>query len=413
MTKTARSALLLTLIAAPASGQIRGLPRARPEQVGLSDAALARVTPALRAAFVDSGRVPGFVVAVVRHGKLVLLDSAGLMDVEAGKPMLGSAVFRIASMTKPIAAVAMMQLVERGKVRLADPLSTYLPRFAQVKVAVDSGAHRRLVDPVTPITIEHLLTIRAGLATGDAAGAAEEWAPTIGDYADTLAELPLSDQPGSVFSYFSGAYDVLARVVEVVSGQRFDRYLETQIFTPLAMRETAHHVSEAMHGRIPKVYSRGLDGQFVAAPATIDDFIRPEATWFSGTSGLMSTVPDYLRFAQMLLNGGELDGQRVLQRSSVEQIMMSHGPAGTFGPEGWLDDKYAWGYGGVVRVDATADPSSIGTYRWAGGAWTFFWIDRKADLIGMIWAQVAPPGPEMGPFEKRFERLVYDAITRR
>jgi len=135
--------------------------------------------------------------------------------------------------------------------------------------------------------------------------------------------------------------------------------------------------------------------------------------WFARANGLVSTVPDYLRFAQMLLNGGQLDGHRVLKRSSVERLMTSHSPAGRFGPEGWLDDKYAWGYGGVVRVDSSPDPSSIGTYRWAGGVWTFFWIDPKADLIGMIWAQVASVSPEMGPFEKRFEGLVYDAITRR
>jgi CubicO group peptidase (beta-lactamase class C family) len=412
--------MVLTLFGGSASAQSPGLARARPEDVGLSSAALAGITPSLRAAFVDSGRIPGFVVAVARHGKLALLDSTGVMEIESGQPMRTSAGFRIASMTKPITAVAVMQLVERGKLRLTDPVSRYIPRFAHLKVAVDSGVNRRLVDPVTPVTVEHLLTITAGLPTGNEADAVEEWAPTIADFADSIAALPLADQPGSAFSYFSGAYDVLARVVEIVSGQRFDRYLETEIFVPLGMRETAHHPSNEMDGRIPRLYSRAADGSLVPTPKLLADVYRAESRWYSGATGLLSTITDYLRFAQMLLNGGELEGRRILQRSSVDRMMTrqvrrdpSGGPAGEFGPRGWIDDTYAWGYGGVVRVDSSSRvAASAGTYRWLGGHWTFFWVDRKAELIGMIWAQMSFE-PEMGALDRRFEEMVYRAITGR
>jgi CubicO group peptidase (beta-lactamase class C family) len=400
----------------------KGLPRARPEEVGLSAAALQRITPALQA-YVDSGRLAGIVAVVARHGKIAYLDSVGFMDIELRQPMRTDAVFRIYSMTKPVTAVAVMQLFERGKLRLDDPVSKYIPAFAQVQVYSGGYAAKpTLRNPDKPISIEHLLTHTAGLTYGIGnspvdsiyRGASLLRAnQTIEEFADTIARLPLLFSPGTAWNY-SVAMDVLGRVVEVVSGKTFDRYLEDEIFEPLGMDETAFHATLAMAGRITTLYSRGLDGKLSPRRPLLRAVNGAEGKLFGGGGGLLSSVSDYLRFTQMLLNGGELDGHRVLNRETVALMMHNHIPLSLIPIKppvpNWPPGRNGYGYGGAVCVDsADAGPESQGIYRWAGAGATFFWIDSKEDLVAMVWAQFS--GSEVWSIDNEFERLVHAAVS--
>ncbi len=410
-----------TGIAGPACAQ--GLPRAKPEDVGLSSEALARIAPTLRV-YTDSARLPGIVMAVARHGKLVHLEAIGVSDIQRVQPMRTDAVFRIYSMTKAVTGAAIAQLIERGALRLDDPVSKYIPAFADVKVfAGGTTASPTLRAPARAITIAHLLTHSAGLTYGlfgnspvDSLYSRAQLlsAPmTVAQFADSIARLPLLFDPGSKWNY-SMAMDVLGRVVEVAGGKSFDRYLDDELFMPLGMLETGFHVKPSMEGRIVTLYGRGVGGALAASPALIGPEYRAEGRMFAGGSGLLSTAADYLRFTQMLLNGGELDGRRVLKRETVALMMRNLLPPEltpiTPPP---LGNKrgYGQGFGGVVMLDsvAAAMPTSPGVYRWCGVAGTFFFVDRAKDLIGMVWTQVYGACPH--PLETQFERLVYAAIA--
>ena len=400
----------------------QGLPHARPEEVQLSAAELERIGPALKA-WVDAGRLAGVVAVVARHGKVAYRTSAGSLDPDGQRPIGEDAVFRIYSMTKPIATTAMMQLVEQGKVGLEDPVSKFIPAFANTKVYASGGAaHPVLKDPARPITIADLLTHTAGITYGLFGNTAVDsiyrqaglLAPsqTIAQVADSIAHLPLVFSPGSAFNY-SMAIDVVGRVVEVVSGMPFDQYLERAIFQPLAMHSTGFHATPAMDGRVTAVFGRGSDGKLHAGVPLLGPEFTPQGHLFSGGGGLLSTIPDYLRFAQMLLNGGELDGHRVLSRKTVALMMQNHLPAGlppVFGGLPWPPGNNGFGYGGAVRLDSAASlPGSAGTFRWSGYASTFFWIDPKADLIAMVWSQYLPE-THVWAVDGEFQRLVYAAV---
>ena len=407
----------------PAAALTQGLPRARPADVGLSVAALERIAPALQA-YVDSGKLPGLLAVVARHGKLAYVASVGSMDMEHRHPMEPDAVFRLFSMTKPITSTAVMQLYEHGKLRLDDPVSKYIPAFAGVKVyAGGSAAQPVLRDPDRPVTVADLLTHTAGLTYGVFDSTAVDtiyrraglynprW--TTGQLADSLARLPLVFSPGSKWNY-SYATDVLGRVVEVVSGTTLDRYLDSALFRPLAMRMTAFHATQAMDGHIMPAYSRGADGKLQAMSPLLWPEYTAEGRLLSGGGGLLSTAGDYLRFAQMLLNGGELDGQRVLKRETVALMLQNHLPPGLTPitiTRDWPPGRSGFGYGGAVRVDSnSAVPGSPGMFRWAGDGTTFFWIDPKADLIAMIWTQYLPV-TEHWSLDSQFQRLVYAAVS--
>jgi len=407
----------------PAAALTQGLPRARPADVGLSVAALERIAPALQA-YVDSGKLPGLLAVVARHGKLAYVASVGSMDMEHRHPMEPDAVFRLFSMTKPITSTAVMQLYEHGKLRLDDPVSKYIPAFAGVKVyAGGSAAQPVLRDPDRPVTVADLLTHTAGLTYGVFDSTAVDtiyrraglynprW--TTGQLADSLARLPLVFSPGSKWNY-SYATDVLGRVVEVVSGTTLDRYLDSALFRPLAMRMTAFHATQVMDGHIMPAYSRGADGKLQAMSPLLWPEYTAEGRLLSGGGGLLSTAGDYLRFAQMLLNGGELDGQRVLKRETVALMLQNHLPPGLTPitiTRDWPPGRSGFGYGGAVRVDSnSAVPGSPGMFRWAGYGTTFFWIDPKADLIAMIWTQYLPV-TEHWSLDSQFQRLVYAAVS--
>lgn len=413
--------LLPCALATPALAQ--GLPRARPEAVGLSTDALARIAPVLQV-YVDSGRLPGVLAVVARHGKLAYVGSVGSMDLEQRRAMSPDAVFRIFSMTKPITSAAVMQLYERGKLRLDDPVSKYIPAFAGVKVySGGSAAQPVLRDPERPMTVADLLTHTAGLTYGLFDSTAVDtiyrkanlinprW--TVAQLADSLARLPLGFSPGSKWNY-SFAIDVLGRVIEVASGMTLDRYLDSELFRPLAMRNTAFHATRAMDGHIMPAYARGTDGKLHAMAPLLSAEFTAEGKLFSGGGGLLSTPGDYLRFAQMLLNGGELDGRRVLKRETVDLMLQNHLPAALTPvtiTRDWPLGRSGFAYGGSVRVDSNpAVPGSPGMFRWAGYATTFFWIDPKEDLVAMVWTQYLPV-MEMWSLDSEFQRLVYAALS--
>jgi CubicO group peptidase (beta-lactamase class C family) len=390
----------------------------RPEDVGLSSAALERVAPGLRS-YVDSGRVAGIAMAVARRGKLVYLETIGAMDVASGTPMRADAVFRIYSMTKPVTSVAIMQLHERGKLRLDDPVSKFIPAFANTKVyAGGPAASPTLRAPDRPITIADLLTHTSGLTYGAFGNSAVDSiynraginspAHTVAFFADSIAKLPLLYSPGTAWTY-SLAIDVLGRVVEVASGKMFDRYLEEEIFAPLGMGMTSFHATPAMDGKITTVYSRTATG-LRAGAQLLGAGYRAGGKAFMGGQGLLSTIPDYLRFAQMLLNGGELDGRRILKKETVTLMMQNHLPPALTPLR--TQPGYGFGYGGAVRVEPSTAmfPESVGTFRWAGLASTFFWIDPRTDMVAMVWTQVTPT---LGALQADFQRLVYATVTER
>lgn len=424
MSQTAFVTLRVLLCVLPGVVGAQGLPRAsRPEDVGLSSVALAGIAPALQA-WVDSGKAAGAIAVVARHGKLAYIATAGAMDAEHGRPMSPDAVFRIFSMTKPIVTTAVMQLYEQGKLGLDDPVSKYIPAFAQARVYVGGGAaHPSLRNPARPVTIAHLLTHTAGLTYGlfgatpvdsiymGANLAHPEW--TVAQLSDTLAHLPLVFDPGSKWNY-SYATDILGRVVEVVSRTTLDRYLDSALFRPLGMKHTAFHATAAMEPYVATLYTRGMDGKLQPGAPLLGPEYTSQGKLLSGGGGLLSTIADYLRFAQMLLNGGRLEGHTVLKPETVALMMQNHLP-----PElvpipafnGWPPGQNGFGYGGAVQMESAAPaPGSAGTFRWAGYASTFFLIDRKVDLISMLWTQFLPATDLQGG-DSWYQRLVYAAVT--
>lgn len=415
----------LAAVIAASAAAAQSLPRAQPEEVGLSSDALGRIAPALRV-HTESGRLPGIVFAVARRGKLVQLEALGSMDIARNVPMRTDAVFRIYSMTKAVTGAAVAQLIERGKIHLDDPVSKFIPAFAGVRVfAGGSAANPLLRAPARAITIAHLLTHSAGLTYG-AFGSSPvdsiyrragllDPARTIGQFADSIARLPLLSDPGSKWNY-SMAMDVLGRVVEVASGKPFDRYLDDELFAPLGMRETGFQATAAMSGRIATIYSRGPAGALVPDSMLIGAGYRPEDKVFAGGQGLLSTIADYLRFTQMLLNGGTLDGRRVLAQKSVDMMLRNHLPpelSPITPPPLGSKRGYGQGFGGVVMLDSVAAglPTSPGEYQWCGYAGTYFWVDRSLELIGMVWTQVYAGCPHS--IETQFQKLVYGAIISR
>jgi CubicO group peptidase (beta-lactamase class C family) len=401
----------------------QGLPSASPADLGLSPEGLARIAPALQT-YVDSGKLAGMVAFIARRGKVGYAQAIGNANIESKTPMRTDGVFRIYSMTKPVIAVAIMKLVDQGAVRLDDPVAKFLPAFASTQVyAGGASSNPALRRPDRPITIEHLLSHSSGLTYGFLGQTPVDSmyrranlldnSRTVRQFADSIAKLPLVASPGDAWIY-SMSIDVLGAVVEVASKRTLDKYLNEEIFAPLDMRETGFRVTPAMEGRIPVLYSRGADGRLRAAAQLVGAQYQPTSVFLGGGGGLLSTPADYLRFAQMLLNGGELDGRRILSRESVASIMRNHLPADLTPIESPLVGHSGYGYGlaGAVLVDTSRDglAGSPGIYRWWGLMGTFFWIDPRADLIGMVWTQFNTG--RVYPVEQDFQRLVYAAVKR-
>ena len=426
-TRAARFGLTLTLAGVSFAGGTRAhaqpLPRATPAAVGLSAESLARLAPAMRA-YTDSGKLGSVLVAVARHGKLAYLETFGSADIEKATPLSPDAVFRIYSMTKPVTAVAVLQLVERGKLGLDDPVARYVPAFADAQVYAGGGAAQPTTVPAArPVSIRHLLMHTSGMAYGLGRTASDSMvnarglfvaSRSVAGFADTMARVPLLFQPGTRWSYGPGL-EVLGRVIEVVDGRPFDRYLEEEIFRPLGMRSTAFRLTPALRSRLVQLYARGADGRLLSHPGSVSPaHFEPDARFACGGCGLLSTAGDYLRFAQMLLGGGTLGGVRILRPESVAELRRDALPP-ELGPiPAFLQGPgVGFGLGVSVQRDSASprNPSMAGTYGWSGGANTFFWVDPRSDLIGMVWTQHHPMFAF--PLLAEAKRLVYAALAPR
>ncbi len=336
------------------------------------------------------------------------------MDVETGVPMRRDSIFRLASMSKPIAAVAIMMLAEQGLLHLSDPVSRYIPEFEQLTmVAVPKPGGREgeydTVSAVRPITIRDLLTHGSGLVSGGlGARAANELAPrtdrdTLASYTPKLANVPLDFQPGTLWRYSGLAgFDVLSRIVEIVSDQSFDRYLSEHLFEPLGMSDTAFYFNDSRADRLASMHR-----------VTPDGLMRTERplnrVYFSGAGGLASSAEDYLQFAQMLLNGGELDGRRYLGTRTVELITANHTGDMVNGQFG--RPRHGMGFGLSMQVvqDAVAAGLAVsnGAYGWAGGTGVSFWIEPAEEIVTIYMVQ----GGSGGALRRDFENAVRQAIV--
>lgn len=360
---------------------------------------------------VAAGEYAGVNLVIARHGKVVLAESFGWQDMEAKRPMQPDTIFVIASMSKPVTAVAVMMLYEEGKFLLEDPVAKYLPAFARMQVlATEGGDPAQTVPAAGPITIRQLLTHTSGLFNFKGyAAAGINPQMNLATTVDRMAGVPLSHQPGQAWRY-GLSYEVLARLVEVWSGQPFDVFLAERIFHPLGMKDTGFFVPADKAARLAKGYR--LNAQGVVEPLPKQGAPDQAPIFLSGGGGLYSTTGDFLRFAQVLLNGGLLDDHRLLSPVTVDAMLLSHVPDGVMPPDGPNGRKgFGMGLGGYVLVDPAAaeDLGVKGEFNGAGVGGTFYWIDREHDLAGLWFAQRYP---QVQTTLKRFKVLTYQALEK-
>ncbi|MGW0823249.1 serine hydrolase domain-containing protein [Streptomyces sp. NPDC002845] len=400
---------------------------AEPVEAGLDPKALARLDQHF-AHEVEDGRLPGFLVSVARHGRVAHLTTYGHRDREARLPVEPDTVWRIYSMTKPVTSVAALILMEKGRLGLDDPLSRYLPSFAEPRVYVSgSGSETRTRPAGQPILIRHLLTHTAGLTFSfyhshpvDALyrdAGLENSSPAGADLERTCeayAELPLQFEPGTEWNY-SVATIVLGRVIEVVSGQSLDKFFAERIFAPLGMADAGFHVTDEQATRLAQLYAETKEGGITPVPGLP---LRGRPRFLSGSGGLAATAHDYHRFMEFLRRRGELDGVRLLSPETVDAMTTNQLPGNadlhTYGsPSHRLPGNVGVGFGlGVsVVIDpaVTEAPSSTGMFGWAGAATTTFWVDPRRDLTVQFMTQVRPASsntvfPEL-------KRLMHEAVT--
>ncbi|MDX1490159.1 MAG: serine hydrolase domain-containing protein [Pseudohongiellaceae bacterium] len=338
---------LLLSCAAQAQHGERNLAKVAPEDVGMSSAGIQAYVDTMHAE-VDNGNIAGVVSRISRHGKTVLEDAYGYLDLENQVPMTDDAIFRIKSMTKPVAGVALMILLEEGKFTLDDPVEMHIPQFANLKVAKEDGPNGQPIveEQDHKMTVRELMSHSGGLTYGRFSRSQVDSLyleadllnldSTLEDMINKLAEIPLRQQPGSRWHY-SVSVDVQGYLVEVLSGQKFDDFLQERIFGPLQMDDTGFYVGRENAARFSREYSQSADG--LTSPEN-DSYIDP-VNFLSGGGGLMSTAGDYLRFAQMLANGGELDGVRILSEDSVKQMHTNQLPPNTPGLESYPGNVFA------------------------------------------------------------------------
>jgi CubicO group peptidase (beta-lactamase class C family) len=395
-----------------------GLPRAAPESVQMSKERLDRIKPGMQK-YIDQQLVAGTVTIVARQGKVVHFEAQGYMDAENKIPMRKDALFRIASMTKPITSVALMMLWEEGKFQLSDPVEKYLPEFKNQKVSTTSDASNRtgqLVPVKHPATIREMLTHTAGLANsylGNVAFVDEETAVRNDDTTETLikriAALPLNYQPGEAWQY-SPATDVVGRLVEVISGQPLDKYMQEKIFNPLDMHDTHFFLDDTQGGRLTAQYVPGPDKKI-----RLQDPGSEKSRWiagnkkvFRGAGGLVSTAHDYIRFQQMMANGGQLDGKRLLSPITVSLMTENH----TGNLPLWLPGPgmgFGLGYAVVINRGEAGTPLSLGSAYWGGAYCTLSWFDNRQSIVAAVFTQVRPYNHIN--IRQDFENLVYQAIV--
>jgi len=401
-------------------------PATRPEDVGMSGERLQRVNQMVQR-YVDAKEITGAVTIVARRGKVAHFEAQGLMDVEAKVPMRKDAIFRMASMSKPVTGVAILMLVEEGKVRLTDPVSRFIPGFKDLQVAIvkpnQPGAGRGgrgqappepeiyTVPAMREITVRDLLTHTSGLeSSGVGNRTASRAAPrlktdSLATYIPKLAAGPLDFQPGTVWQYsLLSGMETLGRIVEIASGQTFDQFLRQRLFDPLGMKDTAFVVPAEKQSRLVTLYTRRPTGlERIGTPDWLDT-----TTLFSGGGGLYSTAEDYLQFAEMLANGGELNGHRFLSPRTVDQMASNH--VGDLFEKSTTGGR-GMGFGLSVRVviDRAEANSAVGngSFGWSGAFGTHFWVDRKDQLAAVLLIQ-EPVNAMRGDFENAVVQAIID-----
>ena len=411
--KTAVPSFLLLAVLALA-GVSASSPTAKPEDVGLSSERLQRISQMIQRR-IAAGDIAGAVTIVARKGRVAHRSAQGVMDLASKEPVTPASMFRIASMTKPIVGVAIMMMVEEGRLRLSDPLSRYIPEFREMKVGVARQGGERgagelqfyTVPAQREITVKDLLTHVSGLGSGpmsasDIAKVARKEGERLADYIPRLGATALEFQPGSRWAYSPGAgFETLGRLVEIVSGLPLDQFFRTRIFDPLGMKEITFWPSSAQWPRVATVYVRGPNG-LTKTPMPNDTMSRN--VYFRGSGGLYSTAEDYIPVGMMLANGGELNGTRLLSRKSVEMMSAAHVPDTLPGrPAGE-------GYGLSVRVVTNhavrGTMLSDGTYGWSGAQGTHFFVDPREQVAGVLMVQTTNP-----ELRRDFEDLVAQSIV--
>jgi CubicO group peptidase (beta-lactamase class C family) len=414
---------VFTVLALPlAAASIQGT---KPEEVGLSSDRLKRIHEVVES-HIDSHDIAGAVTLVARKGRVAHLEAYGVMDLVSNKPMPKDGLFWIASMSKPITGVAILMLMEEGKVRLNDPVSKFIPEFRGIKVAVmperpagaatppngtapDSAPAYYTVPASREITIQDLLTHVSGLVSGGAASRIElakisrKPGETLADYIPRLGTTSLDFQPGSRWSYSPGAgFETLGRIVEIISGQSFDTFLRQRIFDPLGMKDIFFHPPADRIQRIATTYHRsGSKLDVVDTQARLSN-----TAYFSGAGGLMTDAEDYLQFGQMLLNGGELNGKRLLSPRTVDLM------ASVFAPDTLPGRPRGRGFGLSVQVISDAITAgyrvSNGSFGWDGAYGTHFWVDPKEKVVGIMMIQTDNPNRQL---DRDFESAVMQAVV--
>jgi CubicO group peptidase (beta-lactamase class C family) len=402
-----------------------------PEAAGFDAVRLARVDEHLRTRYVEPGKIAGCEVAVARRGQVAHLSSLGHRDRERGVPVGDDTIWRIYSMTKPLTGVALLTLYEQGLFQLDDPVHRFLPELRDVKVGVPDGEGGwRMVDAARPMSVRDAMMHMTGIGYGPKGARLDlatigERPPSMrvgGGTLQTLVERlggePLRFHPGTGWLY-SLSTDVCARLVEVLSGRRFDHYLQQAIFDPLGMPDTGFSVPDAEIGRFAALYRRNPDKSLRLLDDPVTSGYRTHPAFLSGGGGLVSTTADYLRFAQMLVQGGELDGVRVLAPRTVELMRTNHLPGGgdlssVALPGGYGEVGFAgMGFGLTVAVSlgpaATGVVGSPGEFMWGGAASTSFWVDPIDEVVAVFMTQLLPSGTFN--FRGQLKALVYGAMV--
>jgi CubicO group peptidase (beta-lactamase class C family) len=404
--------------------------KVNPEAAGFDGARLARITGHMNRNYIEPQKIAGCQVVVARHGQVGYFQSFGSMDLERAKPLGDDTIFRIYSMTKPITGVALMTLYERGHFQLSDPVTRFIPEWRDLKVKETADGTARLVDPQRPMSVRDLLMHMSGLGYGgrlsrqqtDEAGATIDPMANARGTLQTLverqAEIPLHFHPGTRWLYGTST-DVCGRLVEIISGQRFDTYLQEEVFGPLGMADTGFVVPDDKADRFAANYRRGPDKKLRLIDDPEKSLYRQPRTFLSGGGGLVSTTEDYLRFTQMLCNGGELDGVRILGRKTVELMAMNHLPGGgelrqfalpgSYGETGFDGVGFGLTMANSIGPVESQTIGSAGDFYWGGAASTIFWIDPAEALVVIFMTQLMPSGTFN--FRGQLKTIVYPAIV--
>jgi CubicO group peptidase (beta-lactamase class C family) len=403
------------------------LPTTKPQDVGLDKGQLARIDRHL-ARYVESGSLPGALFAIARRGRIAHFSVQGLMDRERGRALSADTIVRIYSMTKPITSVALMMLFEEGRFQLDDPVAKFIPAFADIKVyAGGTPGAFQTAKPARPLTVRDLFTHLSGFTYGlqqrtpvDAAyreRKLEGGERPLNEWTQVLAELPLEFSPGEHWNY-SCSTDVLGYLGEVLAGEPLDEFLRKRIFTPLDMKDTAFFVPPEKWDRFAACYQRSEDGAVTLTDDPETSRYRAKPVFLSGGGGLVSTARDYLRFAQMLCNGGTLDGVRILGPKTLALMTRNHLPGGkdlhALSVSMFSEASMAgvgFGLGFAVMLDPVRNqlPGTPGEFNWGGVANTYFWVDPAEELVVVQLAQVMPPF--LYNLRRELRGLVYAALT--